>query len=199
MLHKLDLIVFKSALIPLLSPQWDRAQVLPPNTVRAGDVHQGLWTESVHLTEARAGSGLPEQNPRLLQLSLHLLSRTSLSRRSRGTQTRKLSQRKKKTFCFLMPHFGTVTSLQWWALSLRWGCQFCFFLFKAETKTEYFCLFKYGLYQFCSQVSMFRMMASESTKFQTGGGHKRSQTYCMSCTVRRFLEPLNFHLEIKTN
>lgn len=88
--HKLDPIMFKSTLIPLLSPQWDRAPVLPPNTVRAGDAHQGQWTESVHLAEARAGSGLPEQNPRLLQLSLHLLSGASSSRRSRGTQTRKL-------------------------------------------------------------------------------------------------------------
>lgn len=172
MFHKLDLIVFKSALIPLLSPQWDRAQVLPPNTVRAGDAHQGLWAESVHLTEARAGSGLPEQNPRLLQLPLHLLSRTSLSRRSRGTQTRKLSQRKKKTFCFL------CHTLEWWHHCSDDGHRLLDedgnsgFLFKAETKTEYFCLFKYGLYQFCSQVSMFRMMASESTKFQTGRAQK---------------------------
>lgn len=162
--HKLDLIMFKSALLPLWSPQWDRAPGLPPNTVRAGDAHPGQWTESVHLTEARAGSGLPEQTPRLLQLSLHLLSGTSSSRRSWGNQTRKLRQNKKKTFvCFFLPHFTVMTSLQWWTPPLRWGCQFWFSL-KVETKTWYFCPFEYGLYQFCSQVSMFRM-ASESIKW----------------------------------
>lgn len=114
-----------------LSPQWDRAPVLPPNTVRARDTHQGQWTESVHFTEARAGSGLPQQTPRPLQLALHLLSGTSSSRRSWGTQTRKLSWRQKRTFFFFfltMPHFRIMAFLQWWTLFLRQGCQFWFSL-----------------------------------------------------------------------
>lgn len=98
--HKLHLILINSALIPLWSTQWGGAPVLPPHTVRAGDAHQGQWTESVHLPEARAGSGLPQQTPRLLQLSLHLLPGASSSRRARGTQTRKLSLRGKKKLCF---------------------------------------------------------------------------------------------------
>lgn len=142
--HKPHLVMILSAPILLWSPQWDGAPVLPPNTDRAGDAHQGQWTESVHLPEAGAGSGLPQQTPRLLQLSLHLLPGTSSSRRAQRTQTRKLSQRGGKKV-FFQQHFRKEMFLQWWTLSvlpLSWGC-WCWFSLEGR---ESFCpFFTYSL------------------------------------------------------
>lgn len=65
------------SLTVILSRQRDGAQVLTPDTVGVGGSHQGQWTQSIHITETRAGSSLPQQNPSLLQLSLRLLPGTS--------------------------------------------------------------------------------------------------------------------------
>lgn len=84
-----------------LSLQRDGAQVLTPDPVGVGGSHQGQRTQPVHITETRAGSSLPQQNPRLLQLSLRLLPGTSAS--TRGAQARRL-RRKSLLCCATRPH-----------------------------------------------------------------------------------------------
>lgn len=69
----------KCYLILPLSLQREGARVFTPDTIGIGDAHQREWTQSIHLTETRAGAGLPQQNPCLLQLSLRLLPGTSAS------------------------------------------------------------------------------------------------------------------------
>lgn len=151
----------------LWSPQWDGAPVIPPNTDRAGDAHQGQWTESVHLPEAGAGSGLPQQTPRLLQLSLHLLPGASSSRRAQRTQTRKLSQRGEKKVFF-------SNTLEKWCSCSGGHCLCCLlvedadagFLLRAENHSVHSSLILY----LC-----LRVHGDGPWKQHELGGHRRSQ------------------------
>lgn len=75
--------------------------MLTPDTVGVGDAYQGQWTQSIHLTETRAGPGLPQQDPGLLQLSLRLLPGTFASRRLGGARARQLRSHHKEKPVFV--------------------------------------------------------------------------------------------------
>lgn len=81
--------------------------MLPPDPAGVGDAHPGQRSQSVQLTETRAGTGLSQQNARVLQRSLRLLPRTSATRRRRGAQAWQLGSYHEEKPVFGVLHFQT--------------------------------------------------------------------------------------------